>query len=87
MTTKPPSPAEARRQRQARARWAFYGRLGSLRLCDGVLRAIHAEFTQSADGRCTIDGILAEELSRAIIGIGYIRKALLAHKDDWKRTP
>ena len=80
------SPENLRRRRQSRARWAFYGRLGSLRLAESVLRAIHSDFV-NRDSHC-IDPILNDEIWRAVFAIGKIRQLLIdGHKNDWRRVP
>jgi hypothetical protein len=86
MTKRPAPPADPAAQRRKTARWRFYGKIGSLKLAEGALRAIDRDYAHR-NGRL-INGILHDEIWRAAISLGQIRKHLLTeHENDWRREP
>ena len=78
MTTRP-APNRERAQRQARARWAFYARLGSLRMCEGILRSIAYSYKDFA---------IQQYCVQATAAINDLRLDLVrVHGQDWKDVP
>ena len=78
MTTADKKPNRERAQRQARARWAFYARLGGLKMIEGILKSLMADYRSKHIVNSCLELIDEVESLRV--------ELIRVHERDWRQV-
>ena len=78
MTPADKKPDRERAQRQARARWAFYARLGGLKMIEGILKSLMDSYRSKHVQLTCLELIDQMELLRV--------ELIRVHSKDWRQV-